>query len=121
MKKLLLIIAVLLSVNCTAPNRFDKEFTKADSAFLNSAKKELAEMKAISDSVKYWQMISSMEDTTKIILTVNQCLQLYMHGYINGAFDYRQKGEYDVDAMWEGIIKQHKALRFQIRFFKEGK
>ena len=105
--KTLTILLLFISMNCLAQNRFDKQFTKADNAFTHR-----------NDSTKYWQMISSMEDTTKITLTVNQCLQLYMHGYLNGAYDYRQKGEYDIDAMWEGMIKQHKALRFQIRFFK---
>jgi len=108
----------LLVIRDKAQNRFDKEFTKADQAFLNYAKKELAEMKTISDSAKYWQMISSMEDTAKITLTVNQCLHVYITGYLNGGYDRMQSGEFDIDSFWEGVIKQHKALSFQIIFFK---
>jgi len=107
--KTLTILLLFISMNCLSQNRFDKEFTKADSAFLNCAKKELAEMKAITDE---------MNDTTRITLTVDQCLQLYFVGYINGSYDYMQKGSFDIDGLWKGMIKQRKALRFQIRFFK---
>jgi hypothetical protein len=85
-------------------------FVEADSAFTH-----------MTDSIKFSQIVKEMNDTTKIVLTVDQCMQLYFTGYLNGSFDYRQKGEFDIDGLWEGMIKQHKALRFNIRFFKERK
>ena len=101
MKHLLLIIAVLLSVNCIAQNRFEKEFKKADIAFTS-----------ITDSLKFNQVIKIIEsDSVKITLTKEQCLLLYFSGYINGSFSYKEKGSFDFDGLLFDIKREKRLIK----------
>lgn len=108
MKHLLLIFSVLLSVNCIAQNRFEKAFTKADSAFSQMV-----------DSVKFNQVIKEVEaDTASIKLTTKECLILYFNGYINGSLNYKQKGSFDFDGLLKEIKSNQKSIDQYIRFKK---
>lgn len=103
MKNLLLIIAVLLSVNCIAQKRFEKVFAKADSAFSQMV-----------DSAKFNQIIKLIEsDTTIITLTKEQCLLLYFSGYINGSFSYKEKGSFDFDGLLFDIKREKRLIKNQ--------
>lgn len=108
MKNLLLIIAVLFSVNCIAQNRFEKEFSKADSAFTQMV-----------DSVKFNQVIKEIElDTAKITLTTEECLLLYLNGYINGSLNFKQKGNFDFDGLLMEIKSNRRSIARYVRFKK---
>lgn len=108
MKKLLLILAVLLSVNCIAQNRFEKVFAQADSAFTSN-----------QDSLKFNKVINEIEsDTAKITLTTEECLLLYFNGYINGSFNYKQKGRFDFDGLLREIKANRQAINRYSRFKK---
>lgn len=101
MKHLLLIIAVFISVNCIAQNRFEKEFKKADVAFTSN-----------SDSLKFNQIIKIIEsDTVKITLTKEQCLLLYFNGYLNGSLNFKQKGSFDFDGLLKEIKVESKLIK----------
>lgn len=106
MKHLLLIIAVFLSVNCIAQNRFEKEFIKADSAFTQMV-----------DSAKFNQVIKEIEaDTAKITLTTEQCLLLYFNGYLNGSLNFKQKGSFDFDRLLIEIKENRRSVANYRRF-----
>lgn len=108
MKNLLLILAVLLSVNCISQNRFEKVFAKADSAFSQTV-----------DSVKFNQIIKEIEaDTAKITLTTEECLFLYFDGYIDGSLNYRQKGSFDFDGLLREIKANRQSIVRYVRFKK---
>lgn len=108
MKKILLILVVLLSINCIAQNRFEKVFAKADSAFSQ-----------IGDSVKFNQVIKEIEsDTTKITLTTEECLLMYFNGYINGSLNYKQKGSFDFDGILREIKDNRNSIVRYVRFKK---
>lgn len=109
MKNLLLILAVLLSFNCIAQNRFEKVFAKADSVFSQTG-----------DSVKFNQVIKEIEaDTAKITLTSEQCLLLYFNGYLNGSLNYKQKGSFDFDGLLQEIKTNRKLISKYNRFMIE--
>ena len=100
MKRLLLIVTVLLSVNCIAQNRFEKEYF-CDTCFLKTGIKHL-------DSVKFNQIIKEIEaDTAKISLTTKECLLLYFDGYIDGSLNFKKKNSFDFD----GLLREIKANR----------
>jgi len=108
MKNLLLILAVLLSVNSIAQNRFEKVFAKADSAFSQMV-----------DSVKFNQVIKEIEaDTTKISLTTSECLILYFDGYIDGSLNFKQKGSFDFDGLLREIKANRRSIARYVRFKK---
>lgn len=108
MKNLLLILAVLLSVNCIAQNRFEKEFVKADSAFAQMV-----------DSVKFNQVIKEIEaDTAKITLTTEECLLLYFDGYIDGSLNFQNKNRFDFDGLLREIKASRQSIARYIRFKK---
>lgn len=106
MKNLLLIIAVFLSVNCIAQNRFEKVFAKADSAFSQMV-----------DSAKFNQVIKEIEaDTAKITLTTEECLLLYFNGYIDGSLNFKQKESFDFDGLLKEIKSNRKSIARYVRF-----
>ena len=108
MKNLLLILAVFLSVNCIAQNRFEKVFAKADSAFSQMV-----------DSVKFNQVIKEIEaDTAKITLTTEECLLLYFNGYLNGSLNFKSKGSFDFDGLSQEIKANRKSVARYVRFKK---
>lgn len=108
MKNLLLILAVLFSVNCIAQNRFEKVFAKADSAFSQTV-----------DSIKFNQVIKEIEaDTAKITLTTEECLLLYFNGYISGSLNYKTKGSFDFDGLLKEIKSNRKSVAQYVRFKK---
>lgn len=106
MKHLLFTIAVLLSVNCIAQNRFEKEFLKADSAFTQMV-----------DSLKFNQIIKEIEaDTAKITLTTEECLLLYFNGYTEGSLNFKAKNSFDFDGLLKEINYNRKVIARYIRF-----
>jgi len=108
MKKLLLILAVLLSVNCIAKNRYEKLFVRADSAFSQ-----------MINSGKFNQVIKEIEaDTAKITLTTEECLLMYFNGYINGSLNFKQKGSFDFDVLLREIKANHLSIARYVRFKK---
>jgi hypothetical protein len=108
MKNLLLIIAVLLSVNCIAQNRFEKVFAKADSAFSQ-----------IVDSIKFNQVIKEIEaDTAKITLTTEECLILYFDGYIDGSLNFQKKNSFDFDGLLREVKANRQSIARYVRFKK---
>ena len=108
MRHLLLIFAVLFSVNCIAQNRFEKEFAKADSAFTQMV-----------DSVKFNQVIKEIEaDTANITLTTEECLLLYFNGYINGSLNFKQKGSFDFDSLLNEIKSNRRSIARYVRVKK---
>lgn len=99
MKKLLIFILVLISINSIAQNQFTKKFIKADSVFTEKI-----------DSLKFNKVIRELEDTTKVILTVEQCLLLYFDGYISGSLNYKQKNKLDFDKFLYEVKLNKKSL-----------
>jgi hypothetical protein len=124
MKKLLLIITVLLSINCFSQDKFEKEFILADSVF-NSIIKD-AELRSYSDSLKYkvpdqilfdalWSVIES--DTTRYKTSVNQTMKVYFSGYINGIINSEDNnGEHDMYKLLSDIVNEKRALQSWIRY-----
>lgn len=110
MKIILLIFAVFLFVNCLGQNRFAKEFTKADSAFTQ-----------VVDSLMYNQVIKEIEaDTSKITLTTEECLLLYLNGYINGSLNFKEKGNFDFDKLLAEIKANRNSIAQYVRFKKSA-
>lgn len=108
MKNLLLILAVLFSVNCIAQNRFEKVFAKADSAFSQTV-----------DSIKFNQVIKEIEaDTAKITLTTEECLLLYFDGYIDGSLNFQKKNRFDFDGLLREIKANCQSIARYVRFKK---
>lgn len=111
MKNLLLILAVLLSVNCIAQNRFTEEYF-CKTCFLNTGVKQI-------DSVKFNQVIKEIEaDTAKITLTTEECLLLYFNGYINGSLNYKQNESFDFDGLLKEIKANRRSIARYVRFKK---
>jgi hypothetical protein len=106
--KTLTILLLLISISCAGQNRFDKEFTKADSVFTQ-----------LSDSVKLSYSFREMTDTAKITMTVTQCLQLYFHAYLNGSYDTGQNnGDFDFYMFWKRIKDERKSINYTIGILK---
>jgi hypothetical protein len=107
MKNLLLILAVLLSVNCIAQNRFTKIVASADSAFHEQYK--IAAIKAANktDSIlgikKHPYFYSCIWecyycDYKKTIITDGEILNIFMDGYMAGqqSFYYNKDFNYEL-------------------------
>ena len=108
MKNLLLILAVLFSVNCIAQNRFEKVFVKADSAFSQMV-----------DSVKFNQVIREIEaNKAKITLTTEECMLLYFDGYIDGSLNFQKKNSFDFDGLLREIKANRKSVARYVQFKK---
>ena len=109
MKKLLLILAVLLSVNCIAQNRYEKLFVKADSAFTATQDRK------VFDSIT--TTITKQTDK-EITITVESLLLLYWSGYIDGSFSVLEKKSFDFEALKSNVIKNKKSIESYQRFLK---
>ena len=104
MKKLLLILAVLLSVNCIAQNRFEKQYF-CDTCYLNKVSIKV-------DSLKLNEVFKVIEsDTTKVTLTKEQCLYLYFTGYLNGSLNYKAKGSFDFDELLIDVKRAKRLMK----------
>lgn len=113
MKNLLLILAVFISVNCIAQNRFEKEYF-CDTCYLNKVSIKV-------DSVKFNQVIKEIEaDTIKITLTTEECLLLYLNGYINGSLNFKEKGNFDFDKLLAEIKANRNSIAQYVRFKKSA-
>lgn len=104
MKKLILIIAIALSANCMSQTRFEKEYY-CDTCFLNAARKELADFATFNQAIKEIQA-----DTNKITITKEECLLLYLTGYINGSLNFKSKGCFDFDSLIKEIRLNKKII-----------
>jgi len=100
MKNLLLIILTISFVNGSAQNRFKKEFEKADSVY------------RLSEVVKFDRVIKQIEsDSSRVALTMKQCMLLYFSGYINGSLNYGQRNGFDLDDLLKEIKDNQKSIR----------
>jgi len=121
MKKLLLIIAVLLSVNCIAQNRFEKEFAKADSAFNEIAMVEAIKSARETDSIfkvrekpffyeSIWITCISSSKKQNILLSEDDALSLYLDGYMHGQLSYFYKRDFDYNHAYSTLKKIKREL-----------
>ena len=109
MKKLLLILAVLLSVNCIAQNRYEKLFVKADSAFTATQDRK------VFDSTT---AIITKQSDKEITVTVESLLLLYWSGYIDGSRSALEKKSFDYELFKSNITANKKSIESYIRFLK---
>ena len=67
----------------------------------------------VSDSVKFTLILQEIAstDTSKIAVTTEQLLLVYMHGYINGSMSFEDKGSFDFDR----LDKDVRSNKFSIR------
>lgn len=100
----ILALLFIIPVLCNSQNRFEKLFTKADSAFYESVKKYTVDnaMKADSGTTTkaFYNCIMECEFATSksITITIHDYLNDYMNGYQMGqqSFYYNKKFDYEL-------------------------
>ena len=102
--KLILLFAIIiaLQLNCKAQTTFTHEFKEVEVSPVT-----------VSDSVKFMLILKEIAstDTSKIAVTTEQLLLVYMHGYINGSMSFEDKGSFDFDR----LDKDVRSNKFSIR------
>lgn len=121
MKKIILFVFVLASMSSLAQNRFELLFNKADSVFMEQAKKAAIDAAMETDSIfstrAFYSCIMECEFGTakSVTITWNDYLNEYMNGYMMGQLSFY----YNKDFNYELLEQDLKKIKRELRKIKE--